>query len=246
MLAGVNSPSDQFSDSVAGITTLLAAHHDGLTILRAVTDACAATLAADATGVLLADPRGGVEVLAASDERARIIELFQADVGQGPCLECIDVNAVIGSADLGQDTRWREFGAAAVELGFHAVYAFPLRLVDHAVGGLNLLYTTPTEMSDRQVRAGQALADLAVLGLTQEHDQRRVERLAERTLATLNDRAHVNQAVGMLVATSGADPDEARVRLWAYSARTGRPLRDIARDLTDGTLLAQAVVAAGD
>jgi GAF domain-containing protein len=211
----VNSPSDQFSDSVAGITTLLAAHHDGLTILRAVTDACAATLAADATGVLLTDPRGGVEVLAASDERARIIELFQADFGQGPCLECIDVNATIGSADLGQDPRWREFGATAVELGFHALYAFPLRLIDHAVGGLNLLYTKPTELSDRQLRAAQALADLAVLGLTQEHDQRRVERLAERTLATLNDRAHVNQAVGMLVATSGADPDEARVQLWA-------------------------------
>ena len=243
MLTGVNTPSEHFSDAVAGITTLLAAHHDGLTILRAVTDACAGILASDAIGVLVTDPRGGTEVLAASDERARVVELFQANNRQGPCLDCIDSNTVLGSADLGQDARWPEFATAATDLGFHAVYAFPLRLIDRAVGGINLLYTRPAELSGRQLRDGQALADLAVLGLTQEHDQRRVERLAERTLATLNDRAHVNQAVGMLAVSSGVDPDTARTRLWAYSSRTGRPLREIAQDLTDGTLSAHAVAA---
>lgn len=104
-------------------------------------------------------------MLAASDERARIVELFQANVRQGPCLACIEDNTSVVSADLGQDPRWPEFAAAIVDL--------------------NLLYTAPTELSGAQLRSGQALADLAVLGLTQEHDQRRVERLAERPRATV-------------------------------------------------------------
>ncbi|MFC0111474.1 hypothetical protein [Kibdelosporangium aridum] len=61
---------DVISDTSAAITARLAARHDALDILRAVTDACASLLSADATGVLIADPRGGIEVASASDERA--------------------------------------------------------------------------------------------------------------------------------------------------------------------------------
>jgi transcriptional regulator with GAF, ATPase, and Fis domain len=243
MLTGVNTPSEHFSDTVAGITTMLAAHHDGLMILGAVTAAYKLVLAADATGVLVTDPRGRVEVLAASDERARFTELLQVHVRQGPCLECLESNTTVSIADLGAaGDRWPDFASAATEQGFHAVYAFPLRLIDHAVGGINVLYNKATTLSARQVRQGQALADLAMLGLTQERDQRRVERLAERTLGTLNDRAQVSQAVGMLAAALDLEPDVARAHLSAYSARTSTAIRAVAQALTSGSLTPEVML----
>lgn len=233
----VPTAQDVVSDTVAAITARLAARHDGLTILRAVTDACASLLSADATGVLIADPRGGFAVIAASDEHTRFVELLQAQTQQGPCLVCIgdDTEVVVTDLDAEPD-RWPRFAAAAVETGFRSVYAYPMRLTNRAVGGLNLFYRSRTDLPEPRRRLAQALADLAVLGLTQERDQRRVERLAEQTLTTLNDRAHLGHAVGMIAAALEVTPDVARAMLAATSVATGRSLRELAQAVTNGTL----------
>lgn len=228
---------EQVSITVAGITARLAARHDGLTILGSVTEACRTLLSADATGVLIADPRGGLEPIAASDENARFTELLQAQTEQGPCVDCITENSVTTSVDLVADEhRWPEFVPRATEAGYRSIYAFPLRLINRAVGGVNLLYTNSTDLTDTELRLAQALSDLAVLGLTQERDLRRVDRLAEQTLATLNDRVHIGQAVGFIAGILNITPDSARTRLTDYSRRTGHSLRDIARAITDGAL----------
>jgi transcriptional regulator with GAF, ATPase, and Fis domain len=238
----VTTLPDDVSDAVAAITARLAARHDALTILRAVTDACGPLLSADAAGVLVADPRGDVAVAAASDERAQFVELLQAQVEQGPCVDCISDNAQVTSVDLDKDSaRWPQFANAALEAGFRSVYAFPMRLVSHAAGGLNVLYNRRTKLPANALRLGQALADLAMLGLTQERDERRVERLAEQTLTALNDRIVVSQAAGMLVGALGLTPDGARARMAAHATASGRSLRDVARAITDGSLGAAAV-----
>ena len=235
--AGVVTAPNRVSDTVAAITARLTARHDGLAILHAVTDACAELLSADATGVLVRDPRGGVAVGSASDERARFVELLQVQINQGPCLDCINDNTQVMSSDLDMDrSRWPEFADAALAAGYRSLYAFPLRLMSRAVGGINVLYQLRTELSLSAVNLGQALADLAVLGLTQERDERRVERLAEQTLTTLNDRVHVSQAVGILAGELDLTPDDARTRLAEYAKLTGRSVRDLARAITDGSL----------
>jgi GAF domain-containing protein len=239
--------SDVLSDTVAAIASLLVARHDGLTVLSAVTEACRTLLAADATGVVIVDPRGGVEVLAASEERARLVELLQTQADEGPCLDCISHNAMITSTDLvGDRGRWPVFAPAAVAVGFRAIYAVPLRLMDSAVGGVNLLYTGPTELSAVQMRLAQSLADFATLGLTQERDQRRLERLTEQTLMTLNDRIQVGHAVGIVASGLGVESDVARARLRTHSLVTGTPLRDVARAVTDGVLAAHALIESQD
>ncbi|MDI5974624.1 GAF and ANTAR domain-containing protein [Amycolatopsis magusensis] len=243
----MRSPAEHFSDLVAEITALLTTRHDGLTVVHTVISACAEVLGTDAAGVLITDPRGGLAMVAASDERARFAELLQVHTEQGPCRDCIAENTVVSAADLRDSgARWPVFADAALAQGLHAVFAFPMRLLDDAVGGLNLFFTTPTELSDRQRHQAQALTDLAVLGLTQEHDQRRLERLAERSLTTLNERAHVNQAIGMLAGTAGIDPDSARDRLAAHSIATGQSLLAVARAVTGGSLDARELAAPGE
>ncbi|WIX98339.1 GAF and ANTAR domain-containing protein [Amycolatopsis mongoliensis] len=241
----MTTAQDEFSYIVAALTSRLAAHHDGLTIVHAVIEACGTVLSSSEVGLLMVDPRGGYEVIAASDERARFIELVQIQAEQGPCLDAVSTNAVVAAPDLTAEVgRWPAFTAAVIGAGFVAAYAFPLRLHDRAVGALNVFYRGPAELSPVLQRRGQALADLAVLGLTQEREERRIERLVEQTLTTLNDRVHVSQAVGIVAGALDVEPDVAREWLVAHSARTGRPLRALAEDLTNGTLAPAAVRAA--
>lgn len=238
---------DLVSDTIAAITSRLVERHDGLTVLDAVTEACTELLSAKASGVLLADPRGGLEVVAASDERARFVELLQAQTSEGPCLDSITGNAVVTSTDLDADrARWPRFAPVAVENGFRSACALPLRLMDRAVGGLNLFFDAAGELPPGRLRLAQALADLAVLGLTQERDQRRVERLVEQTLTTVNDRVRMGHAVGLVVGRLAVTPAAARAVLSSHAAATGRSLRDVALAVTDGTLTPDDLTGAAD
>jgi GAF domain-containing protein len=233
---------DVVSDTIAAITARLAARHDGMTVLRAVTDACGSLLSADATGVLIADPRGGVEVIAASDEPTRFVERLQAELREGPCLACIEDNTDIAVTDPDSSrARWPRFADAMTEAGFRSMYAHPLRLMNRAVGGLNIFYTSETNLSPSERTLAQALADLAVLGLTQERDQRRAERLAEQTLTTLNDRIHLGHAAGVVASTLTVTPDIARSMVLAASAASGRSPRDLADAITSGDLAPAAL-----
>ncbi|WP_229908003.1 GAF domain-containing protein [Amycolatopsis oliviviridis] len=238
----MSTPS-QFSDEVAGITTLLAARHSALTILRAVTEACGTVLAAEATGILVRDPRGGFAVVDASDDKVRFSEFLQAHLGEGPCVDSIDANEVVNTDDLRAEERWPRFVSEATAAGFHAVYAFPMRLIDHAIGGLNIFFAQPVSLTDERLRQAQVLADLAVLGLTQERDQRRIERLAERTMGTLNDRARVQQAVGFVAATLNITPKAARAAIVVFTSRATRSIQDVAEDLINGTLEPAAITS---
>jgi GAF domain-containing protein len=228
---------ERFATLLAPITTALAGRHDGLTILARVNEAVRAALGANATGVLVRTPGGDLHLLAASDERAQLVELLQAHTGEGPCVDAIRTGEVIGVDDLTTEgERWPVFTASALRLGYRAIHAIPMILDDHPIGGVNLLHDTATTLSATQQALGRCLADLAALGLAQETDARRAQRVVERTLTAVNDRAHLSQAIGFVAGTLGIDVDEARTLVWQYNRRTGDPVRHLAQALTDGTL----------
>ncbi len=81
--------------------------------------------------MILADPRGELRVAAASSEEAGLIELFQIQNDQGPCLDCFRTGQPVTAADLaGPGQRWPRFAAAATRAGFRTVDALPMRLRD--------------------------------------------------------------------------------------------------------------------
>jgi GAF domain-containing protein len=219
------------------ITAGLVRGPDDDTVLRLVSGSGARLLGAAATGVMLVDPRGGVDVVAASDEPARFVELLQTQTDQGPCLQCIADDAIVTSADLADDReRWPEFVQGALAVGFRSVVAVPMRLDGRAVGGLNLLYAERTVLPDWQLHVAQVLSDLVVLGLSQERGDRRGDRLAERTLTVLNDRVRLDHAVGLVAGSLEIKPEAALLALTRHATASGRSLRDIVRAVTDGDL----------
>ncbi|MCX2946971.1 GAF and ANTAR domain-containing protein [Lentzea sp. NEAU-D7] len=233
---------EQIAVTLSELTARLVGRHDADSVLRLVTAACGTLLSASATGVLLADPRGGLSVVSASDERARFLELLQSQVDEGPCVDCVRDDATVGCPDLEDGRgRWPAFTRAALDAGFRAVHAVPMRLAGDAVGGLNVFYAAVTPWQDGQRRLGQVLADLAVLGLSQDDDPARSHRLAERTLTTLNDRVMLAHAIGMVAGGLDIGTDEARRLIFDHATRTRKPVRDVARGLTGGNLEATAL-----
>lgn len=208
-------------------TAILIDRHDPDTVLRLVTAACTRLLGATATGVMLSDPRGGISVVSASDERSRFLELLQTQVDEEPCVDCIKDGVAVAAADLAADDRWPAFRPFALDAGYRAIHAVPMRLDQQVVGGLNLLYLEPATLEPWQQSLGQVLADLAILGLSQETGPARIQRLTERTLTTLNDRVQLAHPVGLVADKLDVGVDVARTLILDHAREHGSSVRDV-------------------
>jgi GAF domain-containing protein len=222
------------SETFVELTDTMVADFDIIDFLHVLTGRSTELLGVSAAGLLLADPRGELRVVAASSEAARLLELFQLQSDQGPCLDCYHSGQPVTSADLTADHRWPEFAAAAAGAGFTAVQALPMRLRDQVIGALNLFRAAPGAFDPAGVRVGQALADVATIGLLHERSMRRSDTLNEQLQAALNSRVVIEQAKGKLAERLGIDMNQAFTILRDQARNSNQRLSDVARALIDG------------
>ena len=224
------------SDALVELADTMVADFDVIDFLHLLTQRSVQLLDASAAGVLLADPRGELRLVAASTEAVRVLELFQLQNDQGPCLDCFRTGQPIVAADLAAATQaWPQFAAAAREAGFAAVHALPMRLRAQIVGALNLFQATPGTLSNEDLRVGQALADVATIGLLQERSMRHNEILHEQLQGALNSRVTIEQAKGKLAERLGLDMEQAFTMLRGYARDRNLRLSDLAQAFIDGT-----------
>src|SRR5579863_6825969 len=135
----IQMDTDLLSDTFVDLADTMVADFDVIDFLHMLTDRSVRLLAASAAGVVLADPRGELRVAAASTEQAGLLELFQLQNDQGPCLECFRTGRPVTATDLASAAqRWPRFAQAAMQAGFVTVEALPMRLRDQVIGALNL------------------------------------------------------------------------------------------------------------
>ncbi|MDI1290762.1 MAG: GAF and ANTAR domain-containing protein, partial [bacterium] len=203
---------------------------DLLEFLHMVTARAAELIGSSAAGLLLADPRGRLQFMAASDERTELLELFQVQTLEGPCQDCFSQGKPVVNADLREaSSRWPQFAPRAVSLGFRSVHAFPLRLRREVIGALNLFGSDIGSIGAGDARTVQALADVATIGLLQARAVRRGEVLTEQLQGALNSRIVVEQAKGVIAQAQGCGVDEAFEMLRAYCRTNGLRLSDVAK-----------------
>src|SRR5690606_27186759 len=98
---------------------------------------------AETAGVLVQVGDRSPELLAATSHKAVELELYQAQVQSGPCVETIETGeSVIASGDDEIRGRWPDFGRAMTAAGLLTVHAAPMRWHGRVIGGLNLFWST--------------------------------------------------------------------------------------------------------
>jgi GAF domain-containing protein len=228
---------ERLAEVFVEIADTLVDDFDLIEFLGTVTARAAELVDVAAVGLLLADTHGQLQFMAASDERTRLLELFQLQHHEGPCLDAFLTGTAVVNADLPAATdRWPVFAPHATELGFRSVHAIPLRLRNQVIGALNLFGTDTGSLDPDDVRVIQALADVATIGLLQEQTIHRGEVLTEQLQGALNSRVVIEQAKGALARTHDIDVDQAFDLLRHYARNHNRKLVELANTvLTDPT-----------
>lgn len=214
---------------------------DMLDLLLLLSERCVDVLEVAAAGVMLAGEAGELHLVAASDESLTVLETFEAQQGEGPCFDAyVTVDQVV-APDLGQaGARWPNFAPKAMEAGFRSAFGFPLRLRGDCIGALNLFNTEASTLDEADTRVGQALADAATIAILQARVLRESRDLGGQLQSALDSRVVIEQAKGILSHRLSIGMGEAFERLRRQSQEMNLPLREVARQVVDGTLAPDA------
>jgi hypothetical protein len=199
-------------------------------------------LRAREAGVALADARGVLRAVGSSHESAHLLERFALQNQEGPCLDCYRTGRQILNQSLAPaDTAWPRFATEARRLGFTQVHALPMRLRGRVIGAVNIFSSDAAGLSTSQIELGQALADVATVGLLQERNLREARLLNEQLQGALNSRIVIEQAKGMLSERRGIEMDASFDLLRSFARTTNQKLSEVARSLLAGTITAEAL-----
>lgn len=224
-------------DTFVELADTLVADYDVIDFLDTLAGRVVDLLGVTACGLLLVDHHQALNLVAASSEQARLLELFQLQNSEGPCLECYRAGTPVQCPDLTRvGQRWPRFARAALDTGYTAVHALPMRLRNEVIGAMNLFSATPGALDTEAVALGQALADVATIGILHERAVRRHEVITEQLQAALNSRILIEQAKGVLAEQLNVSVDDAFAVLRAHARAGNRKLREVAFAVIDGTL----------
>lgn len=228
---------ERLAEVFVEIADTLVDDFDVVEFLESLTRHTAEVSDAASAGLLLADPHGQLQYMASSATNVKLLELFQLQYLEGPCLDCFRTGAAVVNSDLHQARhRWPLFAPRAVEAGFQSVHAFPLRHRQQVIGALNLFSTDLGHLDPADVRIIQGLADIATIALLQERTIRSGEILTEQLQSALNSRIAIEQAKGVLARTHGISVDAAFDLMRAYARANHHRLSDVAQAVvTDPT-----------
>ncbi len=222
----------RLAETFVELADTLVADFDVIDFLQLVAARCVELLDVAAAGLVLADQSGSLVTVAASDERARLLELFEAQNDEGPCRDCYRLRTAVVNVDLeGARARWPRFAPQATAAGFGSANALPLRLRDQVVGSLNLFHAAPGGLGSEQLRLAQALADAATIGILQQRTIRHGEVASAQLQAALTSRIIIEQAKGVLAERLQMSTDDAFGVLRSAARSRNRLLSEVAREV---------------
>ena len=234
---------ERINDAFVRVAGTLVDDYDVLDLLSTLMNTCTDLLDVQAGGILLADSTGQLELVASTSEEAEIVEIMIVAAGAGPCIDCFNTGTVVSVADIDADAgQWPRFRKTALDQGFRATHATPLRLHGEVVGAMNLLSTDVGALSSRDAKLAQALADVATVGILHERSLRQPEMVAAQLHLALDTRILVEQAKGVLAQIRSCTMTEAFTTLRDYARAHDVTLRVAAEGVVNRTISAEALV----
>ena len=201
------------------VADTLVADFDIVEFLTLLAARCVKLFDLAAVGLLLADPQGGVSVAASSDDRMQLLELFELQHDEGPCLDSYRNGVAVRCDDLPRraSSVGRRSRRKRRSRGFGSVYTVPMRLRRQIIGSVNLLgeptrvgSTTPTSSWRRRSPTSRRSASCSI------EPPKSTSCSPSSSSTTLTSRVLVEQAKGV-VAEARALRHGRRVRVAAHA-----------------------------
>jgi transcriptional regulator with GAF, ATPase, and Fis domain len=222
----------------AGLADTLVADYDVVDLMQRLVDTCSDLLEISASGVLLADETGELDLLASTSEASRLVEVFQLSAYSGPCIESFTSGRVVSLPDIAlAPERWQQFRDKALGHGFASIYAIPLRLRETTIGTLNLLGEVRGPLPEDQLVAAQAFADVATIGILHQRTLHESETIRQQLQTALNSRIVIEQAKGVVAQLQKVSIDEAFAVIRDYARRHQTGLTAVATAIVDRSLV---------
>lgn len=201
---------------------------DIIDVLTTLSTRCVDLLEASAAGILLVDAQRSLRVVAASSEQANLLELFQIQNKEGPCLDAFRTGDAVVHLDLNAGSPWPRFSRTAIAIGLPSVHAFPMRVRDSVVGTLNLFMGKAGGLATADVTVAQALADAATIAVLQDRTAKDANRLSIQLQGALSSRVSVEQAKGVIAERAGVGMNEAFERMRGLARSRNAKLVEVA------------------
>jgi GAF domain-containing protein len=242
--AAAANPDAVLAQRLVSLADTLVDDFDLIDLLDKLVFSCVDLLGVSAAGLLLLDRRGTLQPVASSTEATRLLELFQLQNDEGPCLDCVHEGRAVNVPELGHaPEHWARFAAVAIDNGFSSVHALPMRLRRDVLGSLNLFNAERPSLDDNELRVAQALADVATIGILQQRSVRRSSELAEQLQGALNTRIVIEQAKGVLAEYGGVGMDVAFAALRRHARDRNLKMGEVAESLVTGAVRPGEIIA---
>jgi GAF domain-containing protein len=236
----------QLAEQYVTLADTLVDDFDVMEVLNQLVRACVDLLDVTSAGLLLLDDNNALQLVASSNEATRVVEVYQLQTRDGPCVEAVRTSQPTRADDLDEmRTKWPRFADTAESLGFRSVHAFPLRLRDDTLGALNLFSTEIPSLGQDEQRIAQSLADMATIGILQQRSRDRSSLLTDQLQTALDSRISIEQAKGVLFAHGNVDMDAAFQTLRAYARGNNLKLRVAAEQVVGRQIPLTQVLQAG-
>jgi GAF domain-containing protein len=233
----VTSKQTLLGETMVTLADNLVNDFDVIDLLTTLADRCVTILGVDAAGLMLVGPDGTLRVVASSSEQMRLLELFELQTEQGPCLESFQTGEAVTQQDLAAAMdRWPKFAPAAISSGFQSVHALPMRLRGDVIGALNLFQTDPEGIGDEDLHAARAFANIATVAILQYRATIGSHELIDQLNTALNTRIVIEQAKGIVAERQQLDMERAFAALLGYARNNNLRLSDVAAAVVAGTL----------
>ncbi|MFG2794754.1 GAF domain-containing protein [Streptomyces sp. NPDC048419] len=191
----------ELAQAFVGLADTYAPDFDPLRLFDRLVHICRRLLDVDAAAVMIADARGTLKTMAATEDEAAFIELMQLQTGRGPCMDCYRTGEARGVPDIAAEgERWPTLVAAMADAGYRSLHTVPVRLHDRALGALTLLSARTGDLPGGEFDLAQALTDSAALGLMHWSAEPRVDDVVTRVQSALAAKSVLEIAQGMIAA----------------------------------------------
>lgn len=166
---------------------------------------------------------------AAVDGRLAVeIDLVQYETGQGPCLDAISGAHVVRIDVLDGDTRFAHFAPGALALGINSVLSTPLAAHGRTVGALNLYSHEMNAFDAHAEELVQPLAAYAAEVISTSPLYAYSLDMVDGLVESLESRALIDRAAGVIMGTEQATAEEALDRLRELALASGESMRTVA------------------